>query len=118
MMVGRELNELFPKEVAPIGEVVLSVRNLTRAGIVDLVGRTLVRVTGKHPQALILMIMIAVTGLSAFISNTAATAFFVPIAIGVANRVKMSPSLVLLPLVQLHLPVLLSELSELPRHLF
>jgi inositol transport system ATP-binding protein len=35
MMVGRELNELFPKEVAPIGEVVLSVRNLTRAGIVE-----------------------------------------------------------------------------------
>jgi inositol transport system ATP-binding protein len=35
MMVGRELTEMFPKEVAPIGEVVLSVRNLTRAGIVD-----------------------------------------------------------------------------------
>src|SRR5690349_3839849 len=35
MMVGRELNELFPKEIAPIGEVVLSVRNLTRAGIVE-----------------------------------------------------------------------------------
>jgi di/tricarboxylate transporter len=79
------------------GLLVMTV-GLTRAGIVDLVGRTLVRVTGKHPQALILMIMIAVTGLSAFISNTAATAFFVPIAIGVANRVKMSPSLVLLPL--------------------
>jgi inositol transport system ATP-binding protein len=35
MMVGRELTEMFPKEVAPIGEVVLSVRNLTRAGIVE-----------------------------------------------------------------------------------
>jgi inositol transport system ATP-binding protein len=35
MMVGRELTELFPKEVAPIGEVVLSVRNLTRKGIVE-----------------------------------------------------------------------------------
>ena len=35
MMVGRELTELFPKEVAPIGDVVLSVRNLTRAGIVE-----------------------------------------------------------------------------------
>jgi inositol transport system ATP-binding protein len=35
MMVGRELTELFPKEVAPIGETVLSVRNLTRAGIVE-----------------------------------------------------------------------------------
>ncbi len=35
MMVGRELTDLFPKEYAPIGEIVLSVRNLTRAGIVE-----------------------------------------------------------------------------------
>jgi inositol transport system ATP-binding protein len=35
MMVGRELTALFPKEEAPIGEVVLSVRNLTREGIVE-----------------------------------------------------------------------------------
>jgi inositol transport system ATP-binding protein len=35
MMVGRELTEMFPKEVAPIGEVVLSVRHLTRAGLVE-----------------------------------------------------------------------------------
>jgi inositol transport system ATP-binding protein len=32
MMVGRELTNLFPKEDAVIGEVVLSVRNLTRQG--------------------------------------------------------------------------------------
>src|SRR6185295_10715288 len=35
MMVGRELTEMFPKEYAPIGEIVLSVRNLTREGIVE-----------------------------------------------------------------------------------
>ena len=35
LMVGRELNEMFPKEFAPIGEVVLSVHNLTRAGIIE-----------------------------------------------------------------------------------
>ena len=35
MMVGRELTEMFPKEVAPIGEIILSVRNLTRKGIVE-----------------------------------------------------------------------------------
>lgn len=34
MMVGRELTNIFPKEDAPIGEVILSVRNLTRNGIV------------------------------------------------------------------------------------
>lgn len=35
MMVGRELTDLFPKEFAPIGEVIMSVRNLTRHGIVE-----------------------------------------------------------------------------------
>jgi inositol transport system ATP-binding protein len=35
MMVGRELTNLFPKEDATIGEVVLSVRHLTRNGIVQ-----------------------------------------------------------------------------------
>ena len=35
MMVGRELTNLFPKENATIGEVILSVRNLTRNGIVQ-----------------------------------------------------------------------------------
>jgi len=35
MMVGRELTEMFPKEVASIGEVVLSVHNLTREGIIE-----------------------------------------------------------------------------------
>lgn len=34
MMVGRELSNLFPKEFAPIGEVVLSVRNLHRGDMV------------------------------------------------------------------------------------
>jgi inositol transport system ATP-binding protein len=35
MMVGRELTNIFPKEDAPIGEVVLAVRNLTRKGVVE-----------------------------------------------------------------------------------
>lgn len=35
MMVGRELTAMFPKDEAPIGEVILSVRNLTRKGIVE-----------------------------------------------------------------------------------
>lgn len=34
MMVGRELTSIFPKSDAPIGEVVLSVRNLTRKGLI------------------------------------------------------------------------------------
>src|SRR3954463_14536219 len=35
LMVGRELTQMFPKEVAEIGEVVMSVRGLTRRGVVN-----------------------------------------------------------------------------------
>jgi len=33
MMVGREITQMFPKEVVPIGEVYLSVRNLSLKGV-------------------------------------------------------------------------------------
>ncbi|MYZ52835.1 sugar ABC transporter ATP-binding protein [Malikia spinosa] len=33
MMVGREITQMFPKETVPIGDVVLSVRNLTLDGV-------------------------------------------------------------------------------------
>jgi inositol transport system ATP-binding protein len=33
MMVGREITQLFPKETVPIGDVVLSVRNLSLKGV-------------------------------------------------------------------------------------
>jgi len=42
--------------------------------------------------------MITSAGLGAFMSNTASTAFFVPIVIGLANRARLSPSKLLLPL--------------------
>jgi inositol transport system ATP-binding protein len=35
LMVGRELTHLFPKEEVAIGEVVMSVRGLTRHGVID-----------------------------------------------------------------------------------
>jgi inositol transport system ATP-binding protein len=33
MMVGREITQMFPKETVPIGDVVLSVKNLTLKGV-------------------------------------------------------------------------------------
>ncbi|MDF1477517.1 sugar ABC transporter ATP-binding protein [Leifsonia sp. H3M29-4] len=35
LMVGRDLTDVFPKREVPIGEVVLEVRGLTRAGVFD-----------------------------------------------------------------------------------
>jgi di/tricarboxylate transporter len=71
---------------------------LLKAGVVDIVGRLILRHVGKSVNFLLLAIMISVATLSAFISNTAAAAFFVPVAIGVAAKAGVSSSKLLMPL--------------------
>lgn len=71
---------------------------LSHTGIVDAVGRRILTHAGKRPFTLLAVIMISVSVLSAFISNTAATAFFVPVVLGIAAHNSTSPSRLLLPL--------------------
>ncbi|MEO5960137.1 MAG: SLC13 family permease, partial [Opitutaceae bacterium] len=70
---------------------------LIKTGIVDVVARSILRHAGTRVNALLAVIMIAVASLSAFISNTAAAALFLPIVIGIAAKAKVSPSRLLMP---------------------
>ncbi len=71
---------------------------LSHTGIVDTVGRWILTHVGNQPNLLMAVVMVSVSVLSAFISNTAATAFFVPVVLGLAARNKTSPSKLLMPL--------------------
>ncbi len=71
---------------------------LSHTGIVDTVGQWILTRAGGRPFVLIAVVMVSVSLLSAFISNTAATAFFIPVVLGIAARVGTSPSRLLLPL--------------------
>lgn len=71
---------------------------LLRTGVIEIAGRTILKYTGENPTRLLLVIMCTAAGLSAFISNTAATAFFIPLVVGIATRAKISPSKLLMPL--------------------
>ncbi|MEY4941128.1 MAG: hypothetical protein RIQ93_2863, partial [Verrucomicrobiota bacterium] len=71
--------------------------SLVRTGVVDLVGRAILRHAGSEIHRLLAAIMASVALLSAFISNTAAAAFFLPVALGLATRSKISPSALLMP---------------------
>jgi di/tricarboxylate transporter len=71
---------------------------LLRTGVMDIAGRAILKKTGVNPERLLLVIMVTSAGLGAFMSNTASTAFFVPIVIGIARRAKISQSKLLLPL--------------------
>ena len=71
---------------------------LSHTGIVDIVGRSILSHAGDRPAILLAVVMVSVSALSAFISNTAATAFFIPIVLGLAGKRGASPSRYLLPL--------------------
>jgi len=71
---------------------------LQRTGVVDIAGRFILRAAGGQPTRLVMAIMVATAVLSAFISNTAATAFFLPVAMGAAAKARISASSLLMPL--------------------
>jgi di/tricarboxylate transporter len=72
---------------------------LLKTGVVDLVGRAILRHAGTRMAVLLLVVMMSVAALSAFISNTAAAAFFAPVVIGIAAKAKLSPSRLLMPVI-------------------
>lgn len=71
---------------------------LVRTGVVDLFGRYLSEKTGTSPNRILMIVITAAAGLSSMISNTAATAFFIPIVIGLARRAKVNAARFLMPL--------------------
>ena len=71
---------------------------LQRTGVVEMTGRTLLRYTGDKPNRLVAIIMVASSSLSSVMSNTACTAFFLPIVLGLAERLRVSTSKLLMPL--------------------
>lgn len=71
---------------------------LMRTGIVDAVGSLLTKHFSTRPNMLLLLIMVAVATLSAFLSNTATAALFLPIVLTVSKKASLSPSKYLLPM--------------------
>ena len=72
--------------------ILIMTAGLSKTGVIELTGRALLKNSGAKPAHLFNMIMIAAATLSAFLSNTAATAFFMPITISLARRTKSNPS--------------------------
>jgi di/tricarboxylate transporter len=80
-----------------LGLLVMTV-GLVQTGVVEIAGRYVFDFAGRNPAVFLPLIMVSVAVLSAFMSNTAATAFFVPLVIGYASKIGASPSRFLLPL--------------------
>lgn len=71
---------------------------MMQTGVVDVVSRKLLQFTSQHPNILLPAVMLAVATLSAFINNTAAAAFFLPVVLSLSRRAKISPSRLLMPM--------------------
>ena len=72
--------------------ILVMVEALIRTGVTDWFGRTILRRTETSAPKILLVVMVASAAMGAFISNTAATAFFLPIVISLARRAKQSPA--------------------------
>lgn len=79
-----------------VGLLILTA-SLIRNGAIELISRKILSRTNKNPNHLLLLLMMLVSLTSSFISNTAATALFVPIGTAVAQRTRLNLSKVLLP---------------------
>lgn len=80
-----------------LGLLILT-ETLTNTGLVDLAGQYMLNIVGERPRRLRLAMLVAPAIISAFISNTASAAFFLPIALGLAKRIHISLSKLLMPL--------------------
>ncbi|MFL7794519.1 MAG: SLC13 family permease [Anaerolineae bacterium] len=71
---------------------------LSRTGVTSFVSSAIRRRTSSGPSRILLTVMVSAVAVGAFMSNTAATAFFLPIVIGLAGNAKLSPAKFLMPL--------------------
>jgi di/tricarboxylate transporter len=79
-----------------LGLLIMSA-GLIQTGVVDIVGSYVFSIAGRNPSTFMPVIIVSVAAVSAFMSNTAATAFFVPLVLGYAYKIGASPSKFLLP---------------------
>jgi di/tricarboxylate transporter len=71
---------------------------LVKTGIVDLIGRRLYKIAGSNEFLLTALIMSVAAISASVLKNTTTTAMFLPVVIGLANRAKVAPSKLLMPL--------------------
>ena len=71
---------------------------LLRTGAGDLIGRNILRISGRNEAALVAVIMLASGGLSAFMNNIGVAVLMLPVVMGLARRARIPPSRLLMPL--------------------
>ncbi|TAK11272.1 MAG: SLC13 family permease [Anaerolineae bacterium] len=71
---------------------------LSRTGVAGRMGRWVLRVGGRGPVRILLVLMLAAAALSSVMNNLGVVALLLPVALDVARRTRQSPSRLLIPL--------------------
>lgn len=71
---------------------------LFRTGVADVLGGWLGKLAGTSPTRLLITIMAVVGVLSAFMSSTGTVAILLPVVVTLANKARISPSKLLIPM--------------------
>ncbi len=71
---------------------------LVKTGVVDTVGRRLHRIAGGNEFKLTVLIMFVAAACASVMKNTTTTAMFIPVVLGIAERARVQPSKLLMPL--------------------
>jgi len=80
-----------------LGSIFIISGALQQTGVLDLIGSRLLKIARVNSNFLLTLIILAVGATSAFMNNTTVTAIFLAPVIGVARKMKMSASRLLMP---------------------
>ncbi len=84
--------------IITIGGLFVLVGGLIKTGLVDIIGRRLYRIAGDNEFLLTALIMLVAAISASVLKNTTTTAMFLPVVIGLAEKAKIPPSKLLMPL--------------------
>lgn len=98
LSVNEGLSGFGDNIIVTIGGLFVLTGGLVKTGIVDLIGRRLYRIAGKNEFLLTALIMSVAAISASVLKNTTTTAMFVPVVLGLANRARIAPSKLLMPL--------------------
>ena len=71
---------------------------LVRTGIANQLGEWLVTKAGGNETRLLVLLMLAAAGLGSVMSSTGVVAIFIPVVLGVAERMRVHPGRLMMPL--------------------
>ncbi len=84
--------------IVTIGGLFVLTGGLIKTGLVDLIGRRLYKIAGNNEFILTALIMFVAAASASVLKNTTTTAMFLPVVIGLAERSRIPPSKLLMPL--------------------